>query len=328
MHALNSFDCNCAVELLHRLPLAQQDTLLVQGMLGKAFAESGKFQEAESCFSQALRLSPSGIVDEFLDSYSSVLWQLKKEAELAHLCTHALRVANRFKCHKLWIAVANAFSLQKDFPAAVKFLARAVQISPRFSYAHTLLGHEYFSMEKFDQAEAAYKQAIDLDPRSYNAYWGLGQMFLRREEFAKAKFNFGKAAEINPKSSTVRYSIGCVSLATGQKDLAYQQWQLAVELNPQNAPALCQKGMLEFSHYRKIGLARETLEKALAIAPREPAVCVMLGQIFAVMPGRRTEAMTMFNTALDLSKGAKDAFNVKKCIEDLDTGGAGWGVAD
>lgn len=45
--------------------------------------------------------------------------------------------------------MGNCFSLQKEHDQAIKFFERAVQISPEFAYAHTLLGHEFVYNEDF-----------------------------------------------------------------------------------------------------------------------------------------------------------------------------------
>jgi tetratricopeptide (TPR) repeat protein len=42
--------------------------------------------------------------------------------------------------------MGNCYSLQKDHETALKNFQRAVQLNPRFAYAHTLCGHEYDSL--------------------------------------------------------------------------------------------------------------------------------------------------------------------------------------
>lgn len=315
--ALNTFELTTAIESLSRLPVCHYESAYVQGMLGRAFLESGNFIEAESAFSTALKVSPSGIVD-YIDLYSSVLWQLKKEPELAHLCTHGLRVANKQKAFKLWVAIGNSFSLQKEYESAIKFFNRALQINAHYPYAHVLVGHEFFAMDKFDKAKQCYQNALELDPRNYNAYWGLGQIFLKQEEYANAKFNFVKALEINPKSSTVRFSLALVALALKENDVAYQQLSIATELNPRNAPAMCQKGILELTVYGKPDVAMITLEKALNLAPTEPVIHVLLGRLYSEKQGMREQAMACFNTAMELTNGSKDHLGIKQCIEEID----------
>jgi len=173
--ALDTYELNTAIEVLSRLPVCHYESSFIQGLLGKVFMESGKFLEAESAFSCALKVSPSGIVD-YIDSYSSVLWQLRKEVELAHLCTHGLRVANRQKAFRLWVAVGNSFSMQKEYEAAIKFFNRAIQINPHYPYAHVLVGHEYFAMDKFDKAKQCYQRAL-----------GHGSNFLETGRICKRK---------------------------------------------------------------------------------------------------------------------------------------------
>ncbi len=53
-----------------------------------------------------------------------------------------------------WCVVGNCYSLQKDHESAIKFFQRAIQINPRFSYAYTLLGHEYLQQEQSDKVES------------------------------------------------------------------------------------------------------------------------------------------------------------------------------
>ena len=315
-HALNAFDANVVIDILSKLPAAYQELSMVHAMIGKALAEASRFPEAEASFARALKVDPAG-VEDYIDVYSSTLWQLRKELELAHLCTHGLRTSNRARSAKLWIAVGNAFSLQKESETAMKFISRAIQIDANFPYAHVLLGHEFYAVDKFDRAKQCYLRALELDPRNYNAYWGLGQIYARQEELANAKYNFIKALEINPKSSTVRYSLATTAMGLRENELAYQQLTLAIELNPNNAPALCQKAMLEMSVFRKPEVAKESLERALAITANEPVVYVLLGKIYAA-EGAREKAMRLFNQALELLKGAKDNYGIKQCIEDLD----------
>jgi tetratricopeptide (TPR) repeat protein len=315
-HALHAFDANVVIDILSKLPPAYQELALVNAMIGKALAEACRFPEAEAAFARALKADPAG-VEEYIDVYSSTLWQLRKELELAHLCTHGLRTTNRARSAKLWIAVGNAFSLQKESETAMKFISRAIQIDANFAYAHVLMGHEFYAVDKFDRAKQCYLRALELDPRNYNAYWGLGQIYARQEELANAKYNFIKALEINPKSSTVRYSLATAAMGLRENELAYQQLTLAIELNPNNAPALCQKAMLEMSVFRKPEVAKESLERALAITANEPVVYVLLGKIYAAEGGRE-KAMRLFNQALELLKGAKDNYGIKQCIEDLD----------
>ena len=56
-----------------------------------------------------------------------------------------------------WCAGGNCFSHQKEHENAIKFFQRAVQVSPNFAYAYTLLGHEYVLVEELEKALACFR---------------------------------------------------------------------------------------------------------------------------------------------------------------------------
>ena len=126
MHALNGFDANVVVDIVSRLPPAYQDCSFIQAIVGKAMLDAGRFVEAEEAFGKALKADPFG-AEEYIDLYSSTLWQLHKEKELAHLCRHGLNTVNRGTCPRLWVAVGNSFSMQKESEQAIRFLNRAIR---------------------------------------------------------------------------------------------------------------------------------------------------------------------------------------------------------
>ena len=75
-----------------------------------------------------------------------------------------------FSSPKAWCATGNCFSLQKEHDTAIKFFQRAVQVNPPFTYAYTLLGHEYVLTEELDRAMSCFRQAVRTDSRHYNAW--------------------------------------------------------------------------------------------------------------------------------------------------------------
>lgn len=73
-----------------------------------------------------------------LEQYSTVLWHLRRETELAHLAHEALAIDRA--APQAWCAVGNALSLARDHGAAVACFQRAMQLDPAFAYAATLAG--------------------------------------------------------------------------------------------------------------------------------------------------------------------------------------------
>ena len=60
---------------------------------------------------QGLRVSTSAPAMQGLEVYSTVLWHLRKEVDLAHLAQEAVALDRRSPY--AWLALGNCFSLQK-----------------------------------------------------------------------------------------------------------------------------------------------------------------------------------------------------------------------
>ena len=103
---------------------------------------------------------------------------LKRDTRLSHLAQECV------SCDRLapqtWCALGNCFSLQKEHETALRFFRRALQLEPKFAYAHTLCGHEYFANEDFEKAMMSYRAAIRLDPRHYNAWYASARCTIGR----------------------------------------------------------------------------------------------------------------------------------------------------
>jgi anaphase-promoting complex subunit 3 len=147
---------------------------------------------------------------EDMEVYSNVLWQLKKETDLAYL-SHELIEADRLS-PQAWCAIGNSFSLQREHEQAIKCFKRATQLDPKFAYAFTLQGHEHVANEESEKALFAYRCAISADHRHYNGRYGLGQVFEKMGKFDIAEQHYRFAAQINPTNALLAVRIGAVSL--------------------------------------------------------------------------------------------------------------------
>uniref|UniRef100_A0A7C9ABX6 Uncharacterized protein n=1 Tax=Opuntia streptacantha TaxID=393608 RepID=A0A7C9ABX6_OPUST len=141
-----------------------------------------------------------------MDIYSTVLYHLKEDMKLSYLAQELLstdRLASQ-----TWCAMGNCYSLQKDHDTALKNFQRAVQLNPKFAYAHTLCGHEHVALEDFESGIRSFQSALCVDPRHYNAWYGLGMVYLRQEKFEFAEHHFRRAFQINPCSSVIMSYLG------------------------------------------------------------------------------------------------------------------------
>lgn len=165
--------------------------------MGRALYEIADYQEAERAFQASRRVdgsrlkvrsfchrerasdftglglplaTPHTLSLQDLDIYSTVLWHLRREVELAHLSQEVVALDRQSPV--VWCILGNCFSLQKDKDTAIRFFQRALQLDPTFAYAYTLSGHEYFASDDLGKALTCYRNAIRIDPRHYNAWCG------------------------------------------------------------------------------------------------------------------------------------------------------------
>lgn len=122
------------------------------------------YKAADQAFRMARRIEPHRVSG--MEHYSTVLWHLRKETALSYLA-HEVIAGDRHS-PEAWCVVGNCFSLQKEHDGAIKFFERAIQVDPTFTYAHTLLGHEYVYNEDFGKALVCFRNAIQYDSRHYN----------------------------------------------------------------------------------------------------------------------------------------------------------------
>ncbi|KIY92589.1 Protein bimA, partial [Monoraphidium neglectum] len=165
LERLSRHDARGALEALRGLPQEQASTAEALFLEGRASAEAVDYAAAAASFQAARRADPHRV--EGLELYSTVLWHLRRETELAHLAQEALAIDRL--APQTWCVVGNCFSLQRDHTAAVAFFQRAMQLDPAFAYAATLAGHEYLAGEDLSAAMTAYRNALRMDGRHYNA---------------------------------------------------------------------------------------------------------------------------------------------------------------
>ena len=299
------------VASLSRLDARQRDTGYALCLLGKAHAEMVEYQESARAFERARRVDPTRL--ESCEVYSTVLWHLKRETRLSHLAQECVSVDRL--APQTWCALGNCFSLQKEHETALRFFRRALQLDPKYPYAHTLCGHEYFANEDFEKAMTSYRAAIRLDPRHYNAWYGLGTVYYRQEKYELSEYHFRHALGINSRSSVLFCYLGMAQHALRRTGDALELLQRAVALDAKNPLAKYEKASVLLSD-DKFQEALEELEELKTVAPREASVFFLMGRIYKKL-GLADQAMVNFSVALDLKPASSDVNLIKSAIEKL-----------
>ncbi|XP_019442777.1 PREDICTED: cell division cycle protein 27 homolog B-like [Lupinus angustifolius] len=305
------YRCQDALDTYLKLPLDHYNTGWVLRQVGKAYFELVDYVEADRAFSLARQITPYSL--EGMDIYSTVLYHLKEDMKLSYLAQELISTDRL--APQSWCAMGNCYSLQKDHETALKNFQRAVQLNPRFAYAHTLCGHEYVALEDFENGVKCYQSSLMVDERLYNAWYGLGMIYLHQEKFDFSEHHFRKAFQLNPQSSVIMSYFGTALHAVKRSKEAMIIMEKAILADRKNPLPMYQKANILMS-LERFDEALEVLEELKECSPSESSVYALMGNIY----NRRNihdRAMLHYGIALDLKPSATDAATIKAAIEKL-----------
>jgi len=305
---IGHYNCKEAVRLLHLLPPKHATSTWVLALLGKCNFELAEYREAVKFFSRVRERDPYRL--DMLEYYSTSLWHLQEEVALSALAQDLQRIDKLSPA--TWCAAGNCFSHQKEHENAIKFFQRAVQVSPSFAYAYTLLGHEYVLVEELEKALSCFRTAVRLDHRHYNAWYGIGLTYYKQERFQLAEIYYRKALTINRFSPILMCHVAVVQHATNNTAAALETLNNAISVSPKNPLCKFERAHILHSTERYQEALEELLELK-QIVPKESPVYFLIGKVHNKL-GNTHLALMHFSWAMDLDpKGAnsqiKDALD-------------------
>ncbi|KAL4935139.1 protein bima [Aspergillus oleicola] len=307
---LSRYKCSDSIQIFSSLSQGQRETPWVLAQIGRAYYEQAMYSDAEKYFVRVKAMAPSRSED--MEIYSTVLWHLKNDVELAYLA-HELMEVDRLS-PEAWCAVGNSFSHQRDHDQALKCFKRATQLDPHFAYGFTLQGHEYVANEEYDKALDAYRNGINADSRHYNAWYGLGTVYDKMGKLDFAEQHFRNAAKINPSNAVLICCIGLVLEKMNNPKAALVQYNKACSLAPHSVLARFRKAraLMKLQDLRS---ALTELKVLKDMAPDEANVHYLLGKLYKMLHDKGN-AIKHFTTALNLDP--KAAQYIKDAMEALD----------
>ncbi|WP_460478511.1 hypothetical protein, partial [Escherichia coli] len=83
------------------------------------------------------------------------------------------------------------------------------------SYLLYLIGHTYFSLEKYEEAETAFLAALNPVPDFIRVHESLGMLYLRMERYEDAKKHLAHAADLGLGTAPLFGALGYLNYRTG-----------------------------------------------------------------------------------------------------------------
>ncbi|KAL9599273.1 MAG: hypothetical protein Q9219_003975 [cf. Caloplaca sp. 3 TL-2023] len=297
--AQSHYRCQEAVQIYNSITLSQRDTPWVLSQIGRAYFEQALWADAEKIYTRLKGIAPSRLED--MERYSTCLWQLKKEVDLAFLA-HEVMDTDR-NSPQAWCVMGNSFSVQRDHDQAIKCFRRATQLDPKFTYAYTLQGHEHIDNEEYDKALSAFRSAIAVENRHFNGWYGLGKVYEKKGKFEFAEQHYRTAAGINSSNAVLLTCIGVVLERLKNPRAALVQYTRACELSPPVAIARFKRARV-LANLDQPEQALEELKMLKTIAPDEANVFFLLGKVYLMLK-QKSEAVRNWTIAGNLDPKAQ-----------------------
>lgn len=200
---------------------------------GRVAAELGRWNEAESAFSEALRLEPN--LSSAMESMGD-LWATRTDKESVESLTVAkewfIKALNR-KCSARVLtflgstcralgeldeartAFEKAIRINSDYEEAlynlalleekanpqrsIELLERAIQIDPHYGIAHQVLGRLYQRAKDQAQAEHHFRRSLEIDPADYWSNIYLANLLGAQGKNAEAERTYRFATTLHPE---------------------------------------------------------------------------------------------------------------------------------
>ncbi len=197
---------------------------------------------------------------------------------------------------------------QGRYQLALKYLDRALELSPKYTDALNIRGLAYDALGNYQLAISDFDSAVQIDPRNANAFNNRGMTNCKRGNYQDAINDFDKSIEINPRNSTAYNNRGNARLSLGNYMQAITDYNRAIELNPRNSSAYNNRG----NAYKSIGNFQQAildLTNAIWLTPRNAKAYYARGSSYASL-GRHQDAINDYKMAASL--GLREAQDYMK----------------
>jgi tetratricopeptide (TPR) repeat protein len=257
--------------------------------------------EADSTFAMAhyqLALN-SGIAKDFFDHLKHAVELGAKASEGERLSILALEAGGNAQPAK-----------------AREYLSELVAKYPDDERAHFLLGGSHFGQLEFDQAAEQYQTATRLNPRYAPAYNLLGYTYRQLERFEEAETAFKKYIELIPEDPNPYDSYAELLMRTGRFDESVEQYRKALDLDSNFTPSrvgIANNLMLQGKHRDALATLDELYRRARDDGERRNALFVK-GMVL-VDGGKHDAAVKEIEKQFAIAQKAGDSANMSGDVQ-------------
>ena len=285
-------------------------------ILGRAYLELGRVQEAEKAFKASLRLVPDN---------PRQLWRLgkalRRQGKLADAISHfeaALAVMPDFAV--VHCSLGDALAKQGRNDEAMQHYQLAVSAAPNLGRAHSRLGVAYATRRQFARARDHLQRSVELEPDSPHALVNLGNVLLQLRQPAEGFELLRKALRFDPKYLPAHRSLVQALLLSGSPGEAIQALRRAHEALPgDNEMTLRLAWMLATASRNELRDPTEAVRLAREVcrAQAPAADCLLVLAAAHAGTGDFAQAVETAQHALSLADANGDVATAQRIQEHL-----------
>jgi tetratricopeptide (TPR) repeat protein len=180
------------------------------------------------------------------------------------------------------------------YEAAAVAYERSVSSDPEFARGYVELGSSYYQLEKYAEAEQAFKKAVSINDDSC-AECGLGMVYHLQGRNEEAEKTLKKAAALNPGDACASNQLGRMYYKLERYPEAIEAFRTNVKLNP-NAISYHFLGN-SYLYSNQFEKALTAYDEALRAKPDYVRVYVYIGHAFSHLK-RWPEAIDSYHKAI------------------------------
>lgn len=139
------------------------------------------------------------------------------KGNLTHLTELVRLLPNDERAHTL---LGNLYFGRQDYDKAITHYVKATALNAEFSTPYNQMGYAYRFLERFTEAEAAFKKYTEMIPGDPNPYDSYAELLLKMGRFDESIKAYEKALAIDSNFVNSHVGIGSNALAMGKPDQA------------------------------------------------------------------------------------------------------------
>jgi Flp pilus assembly protein TadD len=276
---------------------------VTRNLLGAAFFNKGKMDEAIAQYQEAIRLKPS-----YADPYYNLGTALAKQGQTAE-AIHQFQEYIQFRPNDAdgHYDLATALYNEGQLNQAIRQYREAIHLKPDNADAHDNLGIALGRTGQLDEAIQQFREVIRLKPNYGRVHNDLGIALLNKGQMDEAISQFHEAIRLDPRNASAYNNLGIALDREGKIDEAIRQYQQAIRLVPGYAQAYNNLGA-DFAARGQFDEAIANYRQAIQIDPNRPDIYFRLGMALG-QSGRIREAVAQYREALRLNPNLTLALN-------------------